>query len=279
MKNRLGIVICGASGRMGREILNLSLDDPKIQLIAACTRAASPNIGKDVAELLGRHLTGVHITNTFEGSITPKNGAKNVIIDFSAVDAILEHANLAARLGIPYMVGVTGLSDVHFKQLGAVARKIPVLIAPNTSIGANLLALLAGFAGQILKNADIEICETHHRFKKDSPSGAAMFIAKHIASERGVDFNESACFNRHEAGVRKEGQIGVFGLRGGNQVGTHSVHLFEQDEALELTHRVLNRRVFASGALLAADFLVDQAPGIYNMFDVLHIKTLLGEKV
>lgn len=265
--NQISPIICGASGRMGKELFKLATNEG-IQIGGACTRSSSSMFGQEVA--------GIKVTNSIEEALrnAPKSDAKPVIIDFSSVDALIQHADEARKLGIPYLAAVSGLREEHWNHLKGVSTDIPVLVALNTSIGANLLAVLSGLAAQILKDADIEIIETHHNKKKDSPSGTAFLLADHIAKAREVELGQAGCFNRRESGARKTGEIGVFGLRGGNVIGNHTVNLFDADETIELTHRVGQRSVFAKGAITAAKFLAEQKPGLYNMLDVFKIKNL-----
>jgi len=240
---KLPIVLLGASGRMGKEVAAL------IEGSADFVLVSSPARDFDLEQLA-------------------YSGPRPVIIDFSSVEALGEHVCAAEALKMPIVVCVSGVDEKKREILRQASHTVPVLNAPNTSIGANLVAFLSGQAAQSLESADIEVGESHHRNKKDSPSGTAFFLAEHIAHARKVDPAQALIFNRHEAGVRKPGEIGVFGLRGGSDPGTHTVYLFDEDETIEITHRVQNRRVFASRALKAASFLSRQPAGLYSMLDV-----------
>jgi 4-hydroxy-tetrahydrodipicolinate reductase len=271
--SKLAIIICGATGRMGKELIALCNESPDLKLIGACTRGSNPLIGQDVGN-------GVRLTNSLDVALQghdPKDSGP-VIVDFSLAEGLAEHAAAAARLRLPIVVGASGLNEHHHALLKQVSAQIPVLVAPSTSIVANLLGLLSAQAARVLEDADVEICELHHRMKKDSPSGTAYFLAKEIAKARHVRFEDVACFNRHEAGPRKPGEIGIVGLRGGDAMGTHTVHFLADGESFELTHRGSSRRIFAQGALKAALFLAPARPGLYNMFDVFQLTGLLGDR-
>lgn len=271
MTQRLSVIICGATGRMGKELIALCLASPDLRLIGACTRGTNARIGDDVGN-------GVKITNSLELALQKHDPSDlgPVIVDFALVDALNEHAKMAEKLKLPIVVGASGLGKEHHELLRQVSTNIPVLVAPSTSIVANLLGLLSAQAAKVLDGADVEICEIHHRFKKDSPSGTAYFLAREIAKARGVEFDEVACFNRNEAGPRKPSEIGIVGLRGGDAMGTHTVHFLLEGETFELTHRGSDRRIFAVGALKAARFLASQPAGLYGMYDVFNLTGSVG---
>jgi 4-hydroxy-tetrahydrodipicolinate reductase len=258
---------------MGKELLEIILDDASIRLIGACTRQSSAWIGKDVGAFVGRPDVGVRFANSIAGIVGQEKATKTVLIDFSTPEALLEHLESAVHLGLPILVGTSGVQHRYQTALKRASSQVPVLVAPSTSIVANLVAMLSGIAAQVLKDADIEISEMHHRQKKDSPSGTAYFLADYIAKSRSATLSDVACFNRYEAGPRKPNEIGVFGMRGGSVAGTHTVHFLGEDETLEIVHRTNDRRTFAAGAITAARFLAEQPAGLYNMLDVFKMPT------
>lgn len=250
--SKLPIILLGASGRMGKEVALAISTSNDFVLVAACSRGTS----------IRQAMAG------YEGDERP------VIIDFSSPDALEEHVRDAESLSLPIAVCVSGVNETKREILKKASSVIPVLNAPNTSLAANLLAYLSAQAARILIESDIEICEAHHRHKKDSPSGLAHLVGEHIAKARNMDPATALCFNRHESGVRKPSEIGIFGLRGGSEVGTHTAYFFEEGESLEITHRAQNRTIFANGALQAARFLARQPAGLYSMFDLFKMDSL-----
>jgi len=250
--SKLPIVLLGASGRMGKEVIQAISSSTEFELVSACSRGTS----------IRQAMSG------YRGDERP------AIIDFSSPDALEEHVSDAKSLGLPIAVCVSGVNESKREILRKASITIPILNAPNTSMAANLLAYLSAQAARILSESDIEICESHHRNKKDSPSGLAHLVGEHVARARNLDPATALCFNRHEAGVRKASEIGVFGLRGGSEVGTHTVHFFGESESFEITHRAQNRAIFAKGALQGARFLARQPAGLYSMFDLFKMGSL-----
>lgn len=247
------VIVCGARGRMGVDLLKIINDGSEFHLTATATR---------------QHPLA-------QAAETLPKGLRPVVIDFSTADAVVEHARIAYAHGFPLLVGVSGIDEAKRAHLKEVSASIPVMIAANTSVVANLLAFLGAQSARFLSDADVEISEVHHRHKKDSPSGTAYFLGEQIAQARGSDLARLGCFDRHSRGPRKAGEIGIVGLRGGDVAGTHTIHLFNEGETLELTHRVTDRLIFAKGALKAAQFLASQTPGLYNMLDMFKMDALL----
>lgn len=250
--SKLPIILLGASGRMGKEVIDAISASNDFELLAACSR------GQAIRQAMAGY----------------KGDERPVIIDFSSPDALEEHVSDAEALQLPIAVCVSGVNEDKREILRKASSAIPIMNAPNTSMAANLLAYLSAQAARILRESDIEICEAHHRHKKDSPSGLAHLVGEHVARARDLDPATALCFNRHESGVRKSSEIGVFGLRGGSEFGTHTVHFFGEGESLEITHRAQNRQIFAKGALDAARFLARQPAGLYSMFDLLKMDSL-----
>ncbi len=250
MKGGTKIIVAGAAGRMGQTILKLALDDPDIEVCGAFERAEHAAVGRDVGELLGRDPVRVAIHPDYREC---KN-LKAVLIDFTHPSATQQNVKLAAKEAKGMVIGTTGLSDSFVKELQKLSGEIPIVQAPNMSLGVNILFRLSQLCAQALDPSyDVEIVETHHRHKKDAPSGTAKRLAEILAAAR-----------RQAASA-----IPVHALRAGDIVGDHTVILAGSAERLELTHRAHGREVFAQGALKAAQFIVRQNPGLYDMSHVL----------
>lgn len=247
----IGIVISGACGRMGRAIARCALQDRRFSVAGALEAPGHPAAGTEYGRTLGAaDEGGVRVETDARAAIA----RGDLVIEFTTPEATLAHAELAAALGKPIVIGTTGLSDGQLAGLGGVARRIPVLVSPNMSIGVNVLCGLAEAAARQLGAAyDIEIVESHHRQKQDAPSGTAKRLARVIETARG----------------EKPGSVPVHAVRAGDIIGDHTVMFAGPAERLELTHRAHSREVFAQGALKAAQFVVGKKPGFYDMSDVL----------
>ncbi|HUJ79285.1 MAG TPA: 4-hydroxy-tetrahydrodipicolinate reductase [Nitrospiria bacterium] len=261
------VIVMGAAGRMGSRIISLLREQKEVSLAAAIEYQSHAAIGRDAGEAAGGETLGVTITPDLPRAL--KHG--RVIIDFTAPEVTAETAALAAKAGIPLVIGTTGLSDGHLKTVRAAADKVAVLHSPNMSIGVNLLFRLSAEAATALgPSYDIEIVEAHHRMKKDAPSGTALHLARVLADATGRKLEQAAVYTRHGSeAARQAGQIGIQSIRGGDIVGDHTVIFAGSGERLELTHRASSRDNFARGALLAATWIVDQPPGLYTMQDLL----------
>lgn len=261
--------VFGSAGRMGQAILRASRRIPDIRIVAALETPQCTAIGQDAGMLAGIGNIGVVI------DANPLSALKmaDVAIDFSAPEATAEHARLAAECRKALIVGTTGLNDDQSAAVRAAARTIPVVWAANMSLGMNLLFSLTRQAARILRQYDIEIIETHHRHKKDSPSGSALRLAEAAADGAGLDLKTSAVYGREGlVGERPNKQIGIHAIRGGDVVGDHTVLFAEDGERVELTHKASNRECFAMGALKAALWIASQPAGLYSMRDVLGLK-------
>jgi 4-hydroxy-tetrahydrodipicolinate reductase len=227
-------------------------------------------MGKLIAQAAG--AAGV-LARTHSRNDAPLDEAElagaNAMIDFTAPETAAAHARFCAKNGLALVMGTTGLDDDAHAALDEAAKKVPVLLAPNTSLGANLLFALTETASRSLPDAEIEIVELHHRAKRDSPSGTALRLASSVAEARDKSVADIARTSRAGDAPRVEGEVGVFGVRGGTVPGEHTVYLFLDDERIELTHRVTDRSIFARGAVTAATWLHGQKPGRYTMKDVL----------
>ena len=265
------IVVTGAAGKMGARILNAARAESNLLVVGATERPGSPQIGLDAGLLSGAGPLEVTVSASLEEALRP--GA-DVVIDFTAPGASLHHAATCAKSGVALVVGTTGFSAQAKAELAGHAREIPILMAPNMSVGVNVLSRLVAEAARALgPDYEVEIVELHHRAKKDAPSGTALHLAESAAAALGVDPSQATVYERHgDIGARKAGTIGVQTLRGGDVVGDHTVYFLGEGERLELTHRATSRDNFARGALRAARFLAGKPKGLYDMRDVLGFK-------
>jgi 4-hydroxy-tetrahydrodipicolinate reductase len=267
----LKIVVTGAMGRMGQALIRYICSHDGYELHGAVERHDHPDLARDIgALLLGRPLE-VKLENDVRNVIL---GAQ-VVVDFTLPDAALRHAEWVAPHGIPLVVGTTGLSAKQRAKLEKLAKHAAIVLAPNMSVGVNLLFHLARHAAEVLdEEYDVEIVETHHRNKVDAPSGTALRLAEIVA--RQWDREEPGEYFDHgrqgSVGVREYGRIGLHAVRGGDVVGEHELHFFGPGEALTLSHRATSRDNFVKGALRAARWLQGRAPGLYDMQDVLGLR-------
>ena len=263
----LRIAVCGACGRMGKRIIACAADEPGITVSGAVERAGHPCLGSDAGECAGAPKLGVPVVTDLGAAA---RGA-DVIVDFSGREAAAANAETAASLGRPIVIGTTGLGDADMAAMKRASRKVACLVAPNMSVGVHLLFRVAAEVARALgDDYDVEIVETHHRMKKDAPSGTALALARAVAEARGIDLSNGAVYGRRgEAGERPRGQIGIHAVRQGDIVGDHSVSFASTGERVELVHRATSRDTFARGALRAARWIAGRAPGLYGMADVL----------
>jgi len=257
------IAITGAAGRMGSRLIALAKQDGSFQISGAIERPDHPAQAKDAGEVAGIGQIGTPVT--FDLKTTPQ-----VLIDFSGPQAMRHWLKTCRDRGIAMVIGTTGLSQQDHATIDIDSRDIPILQAPNMSLGVNLLFKLAGEVARVLgDDYDIEIVEGHHRFKKDAPSGTALGLAEAILKATGKS-RDALNFDRHgDEATRKRGDIGMHALRIGDEVGRHTAYFAALGERLELTHVATNRDTFAHGALRAAKWIGGQKPGRYRMSDVL----------
>ncbi|MHB9030967.1 MAG: 4-hydroxy-tetrahydrodipicolinate reductase [Candidatus Latescibacterota bacterium] len=260
----------GALGRMGRRIIALANEDSDIRITGAVDAASPELLGKDAGEIIGLGELGVPLAGTLAEALS---GA-DVVIDFTWPEAILETAETCGKAGIPLVMGTTGLQKDKLPEFRRLVSPIPCVMAPNMSVGVNLLFRLAAAAAAVLgDDYDVEIAEMHHRFKKDAPSGTAIRLAEVIAEALGRNLDADAVYGRKGiTGERTRKEIGIHALRAGDVVGEHTVTFGTIGERIELTHRAQSRDALAQGAIRAAKFVVNAAPGLYDMQDVLGLK-------
>ncbi|HVZ05525.1 4-hydroxy-tetrahydrodipicolinate reductase [Hyphomicrobium sp.] len=264
------IAVMGAAGRMGRQLIAAIAAEPGCTLSGATEPAGSSMLGKDAGELAGLERLGVAVSSDTAAVIA----AADAIVDFTIPKASVEFAELAARSGTAHIIGTTGFDKVSEAAIAAAARKIAIVKAGNMSLGVNLLAALTRQVAAALGNDfDIEIVEMHHRMKIDAPSGTALMLGEAAAEGRGISLAERSVRVRDgHTGPRQSGDIGFATLRGGTVVGDHTVIFAGEGERIELTHRATDRGIFARGAVKAAMWTKDRAPGLYAMTDVLGIR-------
>lgn len=257
------VAINGAAGRMGRRLVALAGADAQLQLVAALEYDGCDLVGQDAGRIAGEAEAGVVISTTLEAK-------PDVMIDFSVQPAVLPAVTLCVERGIALVIGTTGLTDADEQAIQNASGSIPVLQAPNMSLGVNLLFSLAGkVAKQLGDEYDIEVVEAHHRFKQDAPSGTAMGLVQSICEATGKDIIKDVKHGRHGMDPRNPGEIGVHALRLGDEVGRHSVSFATLGEEVQLSHKASTRDTFATGALRAAKWLAGKPVGRYGMNDVL----------
>lgn len=267
MTTPLRIAILGASGRMGRALIDATLSDPALLLAAAWTRAGSAASGIDAGVYVGRPPLGVVISTDLEAVLT----AADVVVDFSQPAGTLAALPLCLAQQRPLVIGTTGFDAAQKQSIAAAAQRIPLCMAANFSVGVNLCLRLLALAAQALgPDYDVEISEAHHRHKVDAPSGTALRMGEAVAQARGQTLAEHAVYGREGyTGPRPAGAIGFATTRGGDVVGEHTVMFLGEGERVEITHKATNRGNFARGALRAARWLHGRAPGAYDMQEVL----------
>lgn len=253
------IVILGAKGRMGTMLINRALADDELNFVGACERKGNAT---------GIDYEGCTASDCLDELLPSVPGA--VIIDFTAPEASVENARVAAKHGNPLVVGTTGLNKEQVAELEVSAKDVPIFFAPNMSVGINmLLKVLPDLVRALGPAYDLEVVETHHRMKKDSPSGTALKLAQSLAEARGWEYDDVKKHCRDGIiGERPDNEIGVQTLRGGDVVGEHTIYFFGPGERIEVTHRAHSRETFAAGALRAAKWLAGKEPGkLYGMAD------------
>jgi 4-hydroxy-tetrahydrodipicolinate reductase len=269
MAEAVRIAVLGAAGKMGGAIVRAMAETPTAAFVVAVERPDFPAMGADASRLAGLPESGVRVQ-----ADRPGRGAADVWIDFSSPGVAVANANVAAQAGAAIVIGTTGLSAQDKDAIALAAKKVPIVLAPNMSVGVNvMLRLVADAARALGAGYDVEIVETHHRAKRDAPSGTALRLAEAVAEATGRDLGKSARYERHgDIGPRTADEIGIQTLRGGDVVGDHTVFFLGQGERIEITHRASSREVLARGAVRAALWLHGRASGLYDMRDVLGLK-------
>ncbi len=265
----LKVVITGALGKMGRELVRYAVDNEGWELCGVTEHHNHPDIGKDI----GRLLIGAPLGICLEKDLEKTMVGPNVIIDFTSPDATLFHLRVASENQMPIVIGTTGFDNAQLEKLEQLAQKTKVIFSPNMSIGVNLLWKLASQAAKILRDEfDAEIVEVHHRNKTDSPSGTAIELARSVADALGKKADDIMDHGRQgQVGVRDFGRIGMHSIRGGDIVGDHKLSFFGPGEEFFIGHRATDRINFVKGAYKAAMFCQSAKKGLYSMADVLKL--------
>lgn len=261
------VVIAGAAGRMGSRLIALLAEEKDLRLAAAVEAPGHPALHRDAGEVAGVSRVGIMIDADAEAAIVKDR----ILIEFSVPEASLAHARLVGRHGGRAVIGTTGFTAAQREELAGIGRGAPLLVSPNMSVAVNVaFKVLADMARMLGDDYDVEIVETHHRFKKDAPSGTALRMAEVVAQALGRDLATAAVYDRHDRlAERTRKEIGMAALRSGDVVGEHTVSFASLGERLELTHRAHSRDNFARGALRGARFIATARPGLYSMQDVL----------
>jgi 4-hydroxy-tetrahydrodipicolinate reductase len=261
------VVVAGAAGRMGSRLVALLQPESELRLVAALEAPGHAALGRDAGESAGVGQLGIPIGADVDAAL----GRDRILIEFSVPDASLAHVREVARHGGRAVIGTTGFTATQREELARIATSIPLLVSPNMSVGVNVaFKVLADMARMLGDEYDVEIVETHHRFKKDAPSGTALRMAEVVATALGRDLAKTAVYDRHDKlAERARKEIGMAALRSGDVVGEHTVVFGSLGERIELTHRAHSRDNFARGALRGARFIATARPGLYSMQDVL----------
>ncbi|MFH1822114.1 MAG: 4-hydroxy-tetrahydrodipicolinate reductase [Patescibacteria group bacterium] len=263
-------VVAGAAGRMGKRVIQMIHQNPKIELFAAFERPNHPNIGSDAGKIAGLGAMGVDITPFDIEALLEKD----VLIDFTTPEATLDNLYGAQGKDISIVIGTTGITGDMLREARSLVKQTRCVMAPNMSIGVNVMFKIAEEIAKILGDGyDIEILEIHHRLKKDAPSGTAMKLARILAEATGRDLEKVGVYERKGMiGERTADEIGIQTWRAGDITGEHTVMFGGIGERLELIHRAHNRDNFAKGAVRAALWIVKQPKGLYDMQDVLGLR-------
>jgi 4-hydroxy-tetrahydrodipicolinate reductase len=254
---------------MGRALLEAVERAPDMRVGAALERTGSPYLGKDAGELIGAPC-GVAINDDVAGALD----GSDVLIDFTRPEGTLAHLVFCRAKGMKMVIGTTGFSADQKEELQAAAREIPIVFAPNMSVGVNITLKLLEMSARVLnEDYDIEIIEAHHRHKVDAPSGTALLMGEVVARALGKNLSDVAIYSREgHTGERVPGAIGFATLRGGDIVGDHTVMFAGTGERIEISHKASSRATFAEGALRAARFLGNKQSGLFDMQDVLGLR-------
>ena len=264
------VAIHGATGRMGKTLIEAALQHPDISLSAAIERAGADEVGQDAGRVAGFAETGILITDDLSSVINEFD----VLIDFTRPEPALKVIEQCAVQGKKLVLGTTGFTEAEKVKITQAAQSTSIMFAPNLSVGVNVCFKLLDIAARVLGDeSDIEIIEAHHRHKVDAPSGTALRMGEVVANALGRDLQKDAVFGREgNTGVRERKQIGFSTIRGGDIVGDHTVMFVGLGERVEITHKSNSRMTYANGAMRAAKWLMQYEKGLYDMQDVLGLK-------
>jgi 4-hydroxy-tetrahydrodipicolinate reductase len=264
------VIVAGAAGRMGCRLVALIKDSTLLTLAGAIEGKGHLALGDDAGETAGCGRAGLPITD--DVAVLLDRG--EVVVDFSAPEATLQHLRTVAQHRRAMVIGTTGFSAAQLEELKSLASQVPCVVSPNMSVGVNLIyKVISEMAKTLGDDYDIEVIEAHHRLKKDAPSGTALKIAEVLANAVNRDLDQVGVYTRKGLiGERKKGEIGIQTIRAGDIVGDHTILFGGMGERIEVTHRASSRDTFARGALHAARWVVRQPPGLYDMMDVLGLR-------
>lgn len=267
------IAIAGATGRMGKMLIEAVLNYPDAELVGALEHDSCPLIGQDAGAFLGKK-TGVTITS----DITQALSGAEYLIDFTRPEGTMAHLAVALKTGSKMIIGTTGLSPEQINRLKNASTNLAIVFAPNMSVGVNVTFKLLEVAAKMLSEGyDVEIIEAHHRHKVDAPSGTALRMGEVITDALGEKLDDVAVYAREgHTGERKSGSIGFATIRGGDIVGDHTVLFAGEGERIEISHKSSSRQSYAQGSLRAVRFLQTQSSGLYDMQDVLGLRNSIG---
>ena len=263
------VAVAGAGGRMGRSLLEAATSSDGVELAAALDVASSASVGRDAGELAAA-ARGVRIGSDVAAALE----VCDVLVDFTRPQGTIAHLAACRAARRAMVIGTTGFDDAQLGEIRAAASAIPIVMAPNMSVGVNVALRLVETAARALgPEYDVEVFEIHHKLKVDAPSGTALKLGEVAARARGTTLEKDAVHARHgTTGERRAGTIGFSVARGGDIVGDHTVFFAGPGERIEITHRSSSRATYAQGAMRAAKFLLGKPPGLYDMQDVLGLK-------
>lgn len=264
------VIVAGAAGRMGCRLVALIKDSTSLTLAGAIEGKGHSAVGDDAGETAGCGRAGIPITDDLAALLD----RGEVVVDFSAPEATLQHLRIVAQHRRAMVIGTTGLSASQLEEVRSLASQVPCVMSPNMSVGVNLICkVISEMAKTLGDEYDIEVIEAHHRLKKDAPSGTALKLAEVLAKAVSRDLDQVGVYARKGIiGERKKGEIGIQTIRAGDIVGDHTILFGGMGERIEVTHRASSRDTFAGGALRAARWVARQPAGLYDMMDVLNLR-------
>lgn len=264
------IAVIGAAGRMGKTLIEAIQQAEGAQLTAAIERPESTLIGADAGELAGVGKLGVTVVGDLSGVLDDFD----VLIDFTHPTSTLANLDICRAAGKALVIGTTGFSEEEKQRIAEAGQQVPIVFAPNFSVGVNLTLKLLDMAARVMGDeADIEIIEAHHRHKVDAPSGTALRMGEVVADALGRDLQKVAVYGREgQTGARDRQTIGFATVRAGDVVGDHTVLFATEGERIEITHKASSRMTFAKGAVRSAVWLGERKSGLFDMQDVLSLR-------
>ncbi len=263
------VVVCGGCGKMASLIAYKVYQEENLQLAGIIEAEGHSDLGKDWGTIMNIGEINIKVEANLENVIE----RSDIVVDFTNTEATLEHLEICTKHKKAMVIGTTGFSNAQVIQIENAANSIPIVLSPNMALGVNLLFELVRKVSGILDDQyDIEIIETHHRYKKDAPSGTAKKIAEIIAREKNIELEKVATYGRSgNAAERKKGEIGIHAVRAGNISGEHTVMFNSSGERLEITHKAYSKDAFAQGTVKAIYFIISKQKGLFSMKEVLNI--------